>query len=58
MHLIPKFKLYEQPARHIRDFMRHFALSTLGTFDQAHIESRLQASAAEAQTILSGLLRD
>ena len=58
MHLIPKSKLYGQPALHIRDFMRHIALSTLGTFDEAYIESRLQVTAAEAQAILAGLLQD
>jgi hypothetical protein len=58
MHLIPKSKLYGQPALHIRNFMRHFALSTLGTFDEAHIESRLQVTAAEAHEILAALLRD
>ena len=58
MHLIRKSKLYGQPASHIRDFMRHFALSTLGTIDEAYIESRLQVSASEAHTILAGLLQD
>ena len=58
MHLIPRSKLYGQPALHIRDYMRHVAISGLGTLDEAHIESRLQVSAAEAQMILTGLLRD
>lgn len=58
MHLIPRSKLYGQPARHIRDYMRHFAMSGLGTLDDTHIESRLQVSSTEAQTILAGLLRD
>lgn len=58
MHLIPKSKLYGQPALHIRDFMRHLAMRTLGTIDETYIESRLQVSAAEAQTILAGLLQD
>lgn len=55
MHLTPKSQLYGQPARHIRDFMRYFAM---GTLDEAHIESTLQVSASEAHIILAGLLHD
>lgn len=58
MHLIPNSKLYGQPARHIRDFMRDIAISSQGTLDEALIESRLQVSASEAQAIRAGLVLD
>ena len=58
MHLIPKSKLYGQPARHIRDLMRDIAISSQGTFDEAHVKSRLQVTASEAHAILTGLVLD
>ena len=55
MHLIPKSMLYGQPARSIRDFMRHVGLST---FDEAYLRTRLELSAIEAKAVVAGLLVD
>jgi predicted nucleotidyltransferase len=55
MHLIPKSTLYGQPARSIRDFMRHVGL---GTFDEPYLRVRLKLSAHAAKAVLAGLLAD
>ena len=55
MHLIPKSKLYGQPAIHVRDFRRHVGD---GIFDEEDLRSRLELSTAEAQALVMGLLAD
>ena len=55
MRLLPKSKLYGQPAGHVRDFLLHIGPDT---FNQVYLKQRLQLSDHETNTVLSGLLAD
>ena len=53
MRLVPKSKLYGQPAIRVRDFLRHIGP---GTFDVEYLRGRMGLSKSEAAAVLSGLL--
>ena len=55
MHLIKNSKLYGQPTRDIRDYLRYVGI---GTFDEDDLRTSLELSADETKAVLSGLLAD
>lgn len=55
MHLVPKSKLYGQPAIQVRNFLRRVGD---GIFDEADLRSALTITAPEAKVAISGLLAE